>query len=187
MKNINFFTVYLILFFYIISNNYILAQEPAQTAQSAEKLHAERIKKDYILGVYIPKDLTEAFVQLNRKIDDKSKAKFRSLPEEVAAHKLHFSLGRWMQTNWSFYEGSRFSDFLQKMGVFNPDDMAQFVIITYHRNLNKKELKAKDLVDAYQAKHKKEEEERLKKATVIKEEVVKKGTVVKDEINKKKN
>jgi hypothetical protein len=177
MKNIKKFTVYLIVFFYIINVSNIIAQtstEPAQSAQSAERMYAERIKKEYILGVYIPIDLTEAFVQLNKKIDDKSKAKFRSLPEEVAAHKLHFSLGRWMQTNWSLYEGSRFSEFLHRMGIFNPDDMAQFVIITYHRNLNKKELKAKDLVEGYKAKHKKEEEERLKRATVIKEEIVKK-------------
>ncbi len=135
-----------------------------------EKAYQDRIKKTTLNGVYIPKDLTDCFIQLNRLTDDESKAKFKNMPEEDASRKLHFSLGRWMIYNWSFYEGSRLSVYLSKLGLSNPDDMAQFIIITYHRNLNRKKLDIKPLIDHYQAKKEKRIEERRQKGTIIHEE-----------------
>ena len=135
-----------------------------------EAAYQKRIKKERIFGVYIPKDLTECFIELNKKIDDADKAKFKSRSEEEVAKKLHFSLGRWMIHNWSFYEGSRLSVFLKNLGISYPDDMARFIIITYHRNLNKKPLKVKEMVEFYKEKAKKEQEERKKSSKIIHEE-----------------
>lgn len=112
-----------------------------------EKQYQQRIKKDVINGVYIPADLAECFVELNKKISKESKAKFKVMSEAEAATKLHFSLGRWIWHNWSFYEGSRLSVYLNKVGVHHPEDMARLIIITYHRYLNKKPLEVKELAE----------------------------------------
>lgn len=112
-----------------------------------EKQYQQRIKKDIINGVYIPADLAECFMELNKKISKESKAKFKIMPEAEAATKLHFSLGRWIWHNWSFYEGSRLSVYLNKVGVHHPEDMAQLIIITYHRYLNKKPLEVKAVAE----------------------------------------
>src|SRR5690606_32780541 len=86
---------------------YSTAQEFPVTEDQFEKEYQKRIQKEFLNGVYIPKDLADCFVQLNRLTDDASKTKFKNMPEEDAARKLHFSLGRWIIYNWGFYEGSR--------------------------------------------------------------------------------
>lgn len=149
---------------------YSTAQEFPATEEKLEEEYQKRIQQEYLNGVYIPKDLTDCFVQINRLTDDASKSKFKNMPEEDAAHKLHFSLGRWIIYNWGFYGGSRLSYYLSNLGIGNPDDMAQFIIITYHRNLNKNKLEVKALIDHYQAKREAEKKKRLEEGEIIHEE-----------------
>ena len=83
----------------------LLAQgELPSTDAEIEAEYQRRIKKEYLNRVYIPKDLADCFIQLNKLIDEESKAKFKRAPEEVVVRKLHFSLGRWMIHYWSFYQ-----------------------------------------------------------------------------------
>jgi hypothetical protein len=83
--------------------------------------------------------------------------------DEVTASKgLHFSLGRWIWHNWSFYEGSRLSVYMNKVRVNHPEDMAQVILITYHRYLNKKPLDVKALTIMIREARDKERE-RLKR------------------------
>ncbi|HMN88766.1 MAG TPA: hypothetical protein PKD70_04605 [Saprospiraceae bacterium] len=154
------------------SSMWLLAQPPS-SKEAFEKAYKERIKKEYLDGVYIPADLGDAFVRLNKLIDKDSKEKFKNASEEDAARKLHFSLGRWIIHNWGFYGGSRLSHYLRELGITHPDDMAQFIVVTYHRNLNRRELEVKALVEHYKEMRKKEHEARLEKGTVIHQEVKK--------------
>lgn len=140
-----------------------------------EKAYQKRIKQEFISGVYIPKDLTDAFIQLNQLIDKESKVKFKAVDEKIAARKLHFSFGRWMIYNWGFYEGSRLSHFLQGLGVNHPDDMAYFLMITYHRNLNKNKLNVKELIQEIQERRLQEEAEKEKKGEILFQETRKKN------------
>jgi Domain of unknown function (DUF6794) len=148
----------------------VKAQNPPATEDAFEEEYQKRITKENINGVYIPKDLADCFIQLNRLIDDESKAKFKKMSEADAATKLHFSLGRWIIYNWSFYEGSRLSFYLKNLGVSHPDDMARFIIITYHRNLNREKLNVKELIDYFKMKKEKEKKKRLDEGEVIFEE-----------------
>lgn len=156
----------------ILTAGLAFAQEynPPATEDAIEAEYQKRIKKEYLNRVYIPKDLADCFIQLNKLIDEESKRKFKTAPEEVVARKLHFSLGRWMMVNWSFYQGSRLSAYLKNIGIFYPDDMARFIIISYHRNLNRKELKVKEQVEFYQEYRKKKFEEEKTDGEVIYEE-----------------
>lgn len=144
--------------------------QPANSKAEYEKIYQERIKLEYLNGQYIPRDLTDAFIELNKLIDASSKLSFKNVPEEEAARKLYFSLGRWITENWGFYAGSRLSHFIRELGITFPEDMAQFIIVSYHRNLNRKELKVKEQVEYYKEKRRKEYEERLAKGTVLKEQ-----------------
>ena len=116
-----------------------------------EKQYQERITKEVINGVYIPQDLAECFQELNKKTSEESRRKFKAMPEAEAATKLHFSLGRWIWYNWSLFEGSRLSVYLNKVGVHHPEDMAKLIIISYHRYLNKKPLEVKSLAQEIDA------------------------------------
>ncbi len=132
-----------------------------------EKNYQKRIKKERINGVYIPKDMSQCLLELTRLTDAESRAKFKTIEEEEAVRKIHFSLGRWIIHNWGFYEGSRLSVAINNMGISNPDDMAQFIIRSFHRSLNKKELKIKEQLEYYQELQMKRQEERKKKQKVI--------------------
>lgn len=119
------------------------------------KQYEKNIKKERLFGVYIPRDMEDAFVELERLSDKVSIDKFRSADEDDVATKLHFGLGNWMIVNWRFYEGSRFSHYLKLMGVSHPDDMAQFTIVSWHRKLNGKPLEMEERAQRYRDLRKK--------------------------------
>jgi hypothetical protein len=129
-----------------------------------------RLRQSVLYGTYIPKDVNEVLLELNKKIDSKSKAKLASVSEEEAATKLFFSLGRWMTHNWSLYEGSRLSKYMQDLGIHHPDDMVRFFIIIYHRSLTKQPLEVKGLVAQFEKKEADEKLKRLEKGTILHEE-----------------
>lgn len=152
----------------------LLAQERLTAEEKFQKNYEKRIKKERLYGVYIPRDLSDAFAQLNKLTPREAKTNFKNVPEEVAVRKLHFSLGRWIIHNWGFYEGSRLSHHLKQVGVFHPDDQARVIITTYHRYLNKKPLEVKKVAEYYSEKRRKELEERKKNGAVLSKEVRKK-------------
>lgn len=119
------------------------------------KQYEKNIKKERLFGVYIPRDMEDAFVELERLSDKVSIDKFRSADEDDVATKLHFGLGNWMIVNWRFYEGSRFSHYLKLMGVSHPDDMAQYTIVSWHRKLNGKPLEMEERAQRYRDLRKK--------------------------------
>lgn len=147
-----------------------LAKAICQDTDIYEEKYQWRIQQEELYGVYIPKDVNDALIQLNNLMDKDSKEKFKAMSEDDAVHKLFFSLGRWMTHNWSLYEGSRLSVYLQSMGIHHPDDMCSFIIRVYHRSLNQQELGIKVLLEEIQGKEKLKAEERKKKSVIIYEE-----------------
>ncbi len=142
----------------------------SQTKDAYDKKYEWRIRQEVLYGVYIPKDVNEALIILSKLTDEESKTKFKNLSEKEAVQKLFFSFGRWMTYNWSFYDGSRLSVQLGNMGVHSPEDMCRFLMILFHRSLNKKPLEIKKTLAEIHEKEKRQKEERLKKGTVIYEE-----------------
>ncbi len=120
--------------------------QPANNKKEFEQGYAWRIKQVNLNGQYIPSDLNDAFKELDKLTDAASRRRFGALTENDAQHKVFFSLGRWMVVNWAFYEGSRFSVYLREGGLKHPDDMTSFMLIEYHRYLNKKPLATKELI-----------------------------------------
>lgn len=122
------------------------------TEGKAQQLYQENIKKDYINDVYIPIDLEDAYVELDRLASPEAIARFKSAPEKAVAEKLHFGLGKWIMVNWNLYEGSRYSHFLRGMGISHPDDMVQFTIVSFYRFKNGTPLELEKRAKEYQTK-----------------------------------
>ena len=150
------------------------AQDKLTKEEIFQKNYNKRIKKERLYGVYIPKDIPDAFAQLNRLTPREAKASFKAVSEEMAVKKLHFSLGRWIIHNWGFYEGSRLSHHLRQIGVSHPDDQARVIITAYHRYLNKTPLAVKELATYYTEKRRKEFEAKRKKGQILSKEIRKK-------------
>lgn len=150
--------------------NVIQAQEDSTKFRSESEKYEWRLRQSVLYGTYIPKDVNEVILELNKKIDAQSKAKFSQVTEDEAATKLFFSLGRWMTHNWSLYEGSRLSKYMQDLGIHHPDDMVRFFIVIYHRSLTKQALEVKALVAKFNEKEEEQKKQRLEKGTILHEE-----------------
>ena len=168
MKSLSVFSL---LTLFLISPLLIQAQDkepkPPSTEEEFEKKYKRNIKKERVHGVYIPKDLADAFIQLNILIDKSSQSKFKNMQESEAVKKLHFSFGRWITHNWSLYSGSRYSHYVKSVGIYHPEEMASFTILMYHRYLNKKKLDVKGYMEDFKKKKEEERSEKLKKGTVL--------------------
>ncbi len=152
-----------ILFFPLIGNT-------QKTEDPYQKKYEWRIRQEVLYGAYIPRDVNDALIQLTRLTDEESKAKLKTMTEEEVVKNLFFSFGRWMSYNWGFHDGSRLTVNLRSMGIYAPDDMSRFLMILFHRNLTKKPLALKELVQQFQEKSEREKQERLNKGTIIHEE-----------------
>ena len=175
-QKISYSPMYRIIFFLLLLSPFFLkAQkyEPADTEATYKAQYEERIKKERLFGRYIPKDLNDAFLQLDQLIEDKDKRSFQQLSEQDATRKLYFSFQRWIINNWGFDGGSRFSHYLKGIGLLHPEDMATFVILTYHRKLNKKELDVKGAAAALKEERMRNFQKTRQKAKVIDSFVVK--------------
>ena len=154
----------------------VFAQEvapPPATKAEYEQVYAQRIMQSKLDGQYIPKDIFDAFNELTRLTDTASRDKFKSMTEYEVEHKVFFSLGRWISTKWSLYDGSRYSNYLREAGISFPEDQAVATMICWHRKLNGKDIGFKEIKEKLLAKRKKADEERQKKMKVIKETVTK--------------
>src|SRR5690606_30424421 len=114
----------LLVGFFSLSTTY--SQSLSELVHEQDSIYQENIKKSRLYGVYIPKDMSEAFKELDRLSDKTSKDKMKSAPESVIAERLYFGLGRWMSYNWNFVDGSRFSKYLSDLGLKFEDERIKF-------------------------------------------------------------
>jgi hypothetical protein len=160
----------IIILAFVIVPSVLAAQQYSRNESEFDSLYAVRILQEEIDGVYIPLDLSDAFAELQRLSSPSDLQKFRQTTEEIARHKFHFGLGRWMIVNWGFYEGSRLSHYLKTAGLQHPDDMAQVILVCFHRYLNGAPLRFEEEVTFYQALREKERLTQESKKEVISEE-----------------
>ncbi len=125
------------------------SQDPVHDEKSFDARYARNIKKSRINGVYIPKNLDEAMMEIQALSSKEALKKFQYGNEDLVCKRLHFGLGRWMIYNWNLYEGSRFSHYLKEQGLSHPDDQAQLVIVSLHRQLNKKEVDVEGQIEGF--------------------------------------
>lgn len=130
----------------------VIVKNPSDTASINE--YQTRIKYSKIQGKYIPKDLNDALVELDKLVDDAAKNKFKTMAEDSARMKTHFSFGRWIQVRWSLQEGSRLTEWFRMNKIFDVDNMIDCIITTYHRKLNGKPIEFEKLADYYYKKQK---------------------------------
>jgi hypothetical protein len=161
---------YVVLSTILCISSAVYAQEFPVTEAEFDSVYKWRIQQEEIDGVYIPRNLEDAFSELKRLSPPESLQKYKSATEQVIRTKLHFGLGRWMIVNWGFYEGSRLSHLLKESGLEHPDDMARVILVCFHRHLNQSELKFEDEVTSYRGLRERERAEREAEKKVLSEE-----------------
>jgi hypothetical protein len=133
----------------------VCAQQTKSDFVSTDSLYNVNIKKTKLYGVYIPRDPYDAVEQLMLLTTPESRDPFRKADEETVARKLHFGLGRWMEYNWNFEEGSRLSHYFRKKGIRYTEDMTRCMLILFHRHVCGRPAKLDQLIDETIDKRKK--------------------------------
>lgn len=158
-----YFYIFIALFF----SGLIIAQDNSNTFVSKDSLYNANIKKSRLYGIYIPRDIPDAVQKLMELTTEEAREPLKKVDEETIAKKLFFGLGRWMDYNWNFAEGSRFSHYLRNKGLYDTDDMVMFMLITFHRNVNNKPLDSDTLIKKLADERQKKVEEAKKKREII--------------------
>lgn len=138
-----------------------VSQHQTPSGPTGDSLYRSNILKTKLYGVYIPRDIPDAMLRLDGLTDEAAREKLKKIDERTMAKKLFFGLGRWMEYNWNFQEGSRISHVLRKKGLTYTEDMTTVMLILYHRHVMGKELDADKLIaEIAENRRKKVEQER---------------------------
>ena len=126
----------------------------------ADSVYRARVQLEKIEGVYIPRDLYDAFRQLDKLMDDDAKEAFMAFSDAEVDRRTHGTLGVWIEHKWSMAEGSRLSEYFRKMKVPHYDYMIGIIIQSYHRHLHGRDLDLKGQVLRFRELWKKRQREK---------------------------
>ena len=104
-------------------------------------------QQDSINGIYIPMDLEDCFLQLDKLLSNKDKKKIKALKNKEETIKHHHGLGMWLRNNWGLWGGSRLQKYLLEKGINHPDEMSSLILVFYHDWLNNKNNEWKDWIN----------------------------------------
>ena len=101
-------------------------------------------------GVYIPKNIEEAFIELGKIVGNEGANEIRTSPDENMSE-YHLGLGVWLRNKWGLWEGSSMTNYFKELGICHPDDMTGIILTTFWRKVNNQAINLQELIRSYQA------------------------------------
>ncbi len=98
--------------------------------------YKKRIVADSLNGLYIPKNLEECFIELNKLLKPKDVEAIKNLKDRNETILYHHGFGTWLRNNWGLWGGSRLQQYLIKKGIDHPDSMSAIILEYYYDWLN---------------------------------------------------
>ncbi len=92
-----------------------------------------------------PKTLNECFVYLDSKLDIKTIEILKNTQEDSLIS-FHFGFGMWLRNHLGLWKNSDLAKYFAGIGILHPDDMSHVIIVSYHRYLNKEDIKLKEQI-----------------------------------------
>ncbi len=132
-------------YFYFRKNDTRLArQEKKQEILEQKEALKKRLVAEKIDDIYIPKDLGECFIELDKMLSEVSKNEMKSKKDKSGMIDYHFGLGMWLRNNWGLWSGSRLQKYFTDRKVSHPDDMSGVILEYYYDWLQGKSETWKD-------------------------------------------
>ncbi len=110
-----------------------LVQEYDSIAKEQKAEYERNIIASSINGVYIPENLDDCLLTLDKLLDDTVKNEIKTT--DIAD--LHFGLGRWMRNSWRLWKGSRLQLWFTQQGIHEADDMSGLILSVYQEYLQR--------------------------------------------------
>ncbi len=119
-------------------------KEKQQEIIDEREAYKKRIVADSINGFYIPNNLEECFIELNKLLKPKDIETIKNLKDRDETILYHHGFGTWLRNNWGLWGGSRLQQYLLKKGVNHPDSMSSIILEYYYDWLNMQNDKWKE-------------------------------------------
>lgn len=120
------------LYFYFRKGNNALARKERQIELRQQREdHKKRMVAEKIGERYIPKNLGESFIELDKFVPEVQQNDMKALKDGKGMIEYHFGLGMWMRNNWGLWGGSRLQKYFTDRGTAHPDDMSSVVLFYY--------------------------------------------------------
>jgi hypothetical protein len=101
-----------------------------------EEEYQKKFQLDSINGVYIPKNIKECFLELDRLLSKEDIKTIKELKSKNETIQYHLSLGMWIRNNWGLWDGSRFQLYMHERMNDEPDGMSAKILELYWEWLN---------------------------------------------------
>lgn len=118
------------LFFRKSDDNLARKEKSVQEISRREELQ-KRLIAEKIGERYIPKDLGEAFLELDKELPEIDRKEMAALKTRNDMITYHHGLGTWLRNNWGLWGGSRLQKYFTDKGIGHPDDMSSIVLFYY--------------------------------------------------------
>ncbi len=91
-----------------------------------------------------PKTLDEAVFHLAFTWSEEKQMAFKLKPEAKALAEQHFFAGLDIRNGWGLWTGSPLADYFKARGIYHPDDMSAIILRSFHRHLNREEIRLEE-------------------------------------------
>jgi Domain of unknown function (DUF6794) len=131
-------------FFFRKKDDEIARQEKQQEKIKQRQEYEKRLTLEIIEGVYIPRNVGECFIELDKMLKEVERKEMEALPKREEMILYHHGLGTWLRNNWGLWGGSRLQRYFLDKGINHPDEMSSIILFHYYDWLNGRKESWKD-------------------------------------------
>ena len=84
---------------------------------------------------YIPRDLEEAVLALDKLISEEEKYELCKMGEDEFLAATHLGIGMYLRNEWGLWKNSELRKYFRRRGIFHPDDMSGEILKSYYKFL----------------------------------------------------
>lgn len=118
-------------FYFRNANNRLAIAERKVQLNEQSIAVKKRLVAEEIDGRYIPKDLGETFLELDKVLSEINRKEMSALVNRKDMIQYHLGLGMWIRNNWGLWGGSRLQKYFTDKGMTHPDDMSSVILFYY--------------------------------------------------------
>jgi hypothetical protein len=117
-------------------------------AAFADETRKDISTAEYIDGIYIPRNLEEAWAALEKDLTVEDRQRLKTISEDELIGTTFFgSMG--IRNDWGLWRGSRLAKYFNDLGIYHPDDMSGIILRTFWCHINNKPIRLEERIAYY--------------------------------------
>ncbi|MFA4870001.1 MAG: DUF6794 domain-containing protein [Pedobacter sp.] len=113
-------------------NDSLALEEKESEKKEQAREFERRLSMDSVNHVYIPANMEECMVELDKVLNPNSKKQILAYKSRGDMLGLHHGLGMWIRNNWGLWGGSRLLKYFRDRGPSEPDGLSSMILYNYY-------------------------------------------------------